>query len=329
MLKIEVLARPSVAFSVTHTHALAHTHTHTRTHNSCFLKHPGVFFGAFLGPIFAVVLFNLVMFIWVIVILVRHTRGQLERSKEAIKPKTILRLVISISGVMFLFGLTWLFAAFTFTIADNNVLRITFQALFVVFASFQGFFIFLFFCVFNKEARESWREVLSCGKYKSEFLHPSTYKPSSGAATNQKVRTGTTAASSGFGTGTTYNSATLEKSTFDSEAPPPSEKRDLSKLEEERYSEFPLKTEVPSSFKPETTVAETYIDMDDKEGGNHDNEGDNHDNEDVKDKWEGAEPVLKARVKRYSTKKLQKHHIEEIEIDFSGSGVSDSEDEQP
>ena len=256
------------------------------------------------------------MFIWVIVILVRHTKGQLDRSKESIKPGTVIRLMISISGVMFLFGLTWLFAAFTFTIAGSNVVRIAFQALFVVFASFQGFFIFLFFCVFNKEARESWREVLSCGKYRSEFLHPSQYKPSSGVGTNQKNRTGTTGASSTLG-GTAYHSNTIDKSTFDSEAPPLSEKHDLSKVEKERHSEFPLKAEnemATSSFKPEptTTVAETHLDIEDK------------DSED-KNKWEGAEPVLKARVKRYSTKKAQKHHIEEIEIDFSGSEDSDSE----
>ena len=147
---------------------------------SCFLSHPGAFWGAFLAPILAVMVFNVVIFIWVIVVLVRHTRGTAARKKEAVGNKTIIRLMISISGVMFLFGLTWLFAILTFSAPG---LRETFQALFTVFNSFQGFFIFLFFCVFSKEAREYWKEVLSCGRYTSQFLHPSQTRNVSSSAT--------------------------------------------------------------------------------------------------------------------------------------------------
>ena len=74
---------------------------------------------------------------------------------------------------MFLFGLTWLFAILTFSVTG---LRETFQILFVVFNSFQGFFIFLFVCVLNKEVLESWREFLSCGTYQSKLLHPTSAK---------------------------------------------------------------------------------------------------------------------------------------------------------
>ena len=62
-------------------------------------------------------------------------------------------------GVMALFGLTWLFGAFTVSGAS-----IVFQTLFVIFNSLQGFFIFLFFCVFGREGRELWLKVLCCGK---------------------------------------------------------------------------------------------------------------------------------------------------------------------
>lgn len=75
--------------------------------------------------------------------------------------------MISISGVMFLFGITWLFAILTFSVTG---LRETFQILFTLFNSFQGFFIFLFFCTINKEARESWRELFGSGQ-QSEPLH--------------------------------------------------------------------------------------------------------------------------------------------------------------
>lgn len=136
---------------------------------SCFIKHSGVFFGAFLGPIFIVMIFNLFVFFWVIHILVKHTRERKQRSQDNLNYKDILRRLLSICGVMFLFGLTWVFAALTFNIADNQVPRITFQSLFVITASFQGFFIFIFFCLLKKEAREAWREFLSCGKDKKKL----------------------------------------------------------------------------------------------------------------------------------------------------------------
>ena len=138
--------------------------------SSCFLNHPGAFFGAFLAPIFALVLFNVIVFVCVVVILARHTKVSIEHQPDGMKRKAVTHFLISIAGVMFLFGLTWLFGAFTITVRAVNVL---FQILFVVFNSLQGFFFFLFFCVFSKEARESWKEVLSCWRYKSEFLHPS------------------------------------------------------------------------------------------------------------------------------------------------------------
>jgi len=62
-------------------------------------------------------------------------------------------------GVMALFGLTWLFGAFTVSGAS-----VVFQTLFAIFNSLQGFFIFLFFCVFGREGRELWLKALCCGK---------------------------------------------------------------------------------------------------------------------------------------------------------------------
>ena len=93
--------------------------------------------------------------------------------------KTAVRLLISITGVMFLFGLTWLFGAFT--VADASL---AFQILFVVFNSLQGFFIFLFFCVFSKDARELWIETLSCSS-KTPQSSQAKYTSSGTAATKK------------------------------------------------------------------------------------------------------------------------------------------------
>ena len=77
---------------------------------------------------------------------------------------------------MFLFGLTWLFGALTVTGFGSATASSAFQILFVICNAFQGFFIFLFFCVFNKDARDLWLELFSCGRCKSKPLHSSQVK---------------------------------------------------------------------------------------------------------------------------------------------------------
>ena len=78
--------------------------------------------------------------------------------------KTAIRLTISTMGVMALFGLTW-----TFGILTVREISTAFQFLFAIFNSLQGFFIFLFFCVFGKEGRDLWLQVLCCGRKISGF----------------------------------------------------------------------------------------------------------------------------------------------------------------
>ena len=102
--------------------------------------------------------FNLVLFIWVVVVMVQHIRRKTVQTDNKLGPRKVIEIIIRLSGVMFLFGLTWLFAIFT--VVSVPGLRETFQIFFTVFNSFQGAFIFLFFCVFNQEARESWRNVI-------------------------------------------------------------------------------------------------------------------------------------------------------------------------
>ena len=83
-------------------------------HCSCFINHIGVFFGAFLGPIFLIILFNLVIFIIVITVLVRHNisrnKRQMKDSKTQIET---CKLILSLSGIMTLLGLTWVLSVFT------------------------------------------------------------------------------------------------------------------------------------------------------------------------------------------------------------------------
>ena len=229
---------------------------------SCFIDDPAVFFGAFLGPIFAILIVNVVIFVLVIGVIIRHTRNKLDRTKEQMNMKTAIRLVISIAGIMFLFGLTWLFGALTVTGFGSVTASFAFQVLFVICNAFQGFFIFLFFCVFNKDARDLWIELLSCGRYKSKPLHSSQakYASSGGNATLEKIKT----TSSGL-TNSNLVSAISSKSGYNSSID------DLSK--EERYTDIPLTSaaeqekESPSvaTIKDDPEIQETNIGTDQKD----------------------------------------------------------------
>ena len=123
---------------------------------SCFLSHTGAFWGAFLVPILLVMAFNTIVFICIIFVLIRHVSRRAHHTKQKIHGKDVILMMVRIGGVMALFGLTWLFGTLTISVSG---LRETFQILFTVFNSFQGVFIFLFFCVFNNEACKSWKEL--------------------------------------------------------------------------------------------------------------------------------------------------------------------------
>ena len=230
--------------------------------SSCFINDPAVFFGAFLGPIFTILLFNFVIFVLVIGVLVKQTRNKLDRTKQQINKKTAIKFIINTAGIMFLFGLTWLFGALTVTGFGSATASSAFQILFVICNAFQGFFIFLFFCVFNKDARDLWIELLSCGRYKSKQLHSSQvkYARSGGIATLENIKT----TSSGLTYSNPY-SAISSKSGYNSSID------DLSK--EERYTDIPLTStaeqekEMPSvvTFKDDPEIQETNVGTDQKD----------------------------------------------------------------
>ena len=302
--------------------------------SSCFIDDIGVFFGAFLGPIFAILIFNTVIFIMVIVVLIKHTRNTLGRTKEQMDEKTAIRLLISITGVMFLFGLTWLFGALTVTGFGSAAASTAFQVLFVILNAFQGFFIFLFFCVLSKDAREAWLNLISCGRHLSKSYHPSQAKYASSGA-SAKVKT----ASTGFSDSTlTYSKGGYNSSTDD--------------LVKERYTDIPLTSaaeqekekpsvvifnKIPSvaTFKDDPEIHETNVDTDEKvDLGSSEVKEKEQELEKSNNSEERASPYewredgveLKARVKRFSTKKVYKHQVKNAEVDFSDSDSDGNDD---
>ena len=143
---------------------------------SCFISHNVVFFVAFLGPIFAVLIFNFIIFAVVVTIVCIYSRRKNRDKERGVKRQSTLRTLASLTGVMVLFGLTWVFAAFTVRNAS-----IAFQFLFAVFNSLQGFFIFLFFVVLSKDSRELWLLACGCKKQKVPTQATATTNSHSGS----------------------------------------------------------------------------------------------------------------------------------------------------
>ena len=125
-----------------------------------------VLIGIFLAPLFAVLLFNTVVFVMVTVVLVKHTRKKLTKDTNKKKEVTqgTIKAIISVFSVMLMFGLSWLFGALT--IGDAAPI---FQWPFVIFNTLQGFLLFLFFCVIGKDAREEWKNLLTCYRRKKKY----------------------------------------------------------------------------------------------------------------------------------------------------------------
>ena len=89
---------------ITLQHYILLQHIFIFSYFSCFIGDIRVFFGAFLGPILAILLFNVIVFVIVIAVLIKHSRKKLGREVEKGKTQTIIRLMLSITGVMSIFG---------------------------------------------------------------------------------------------------------------------------------------------------------------------------------------------------------------------------------
>ena len=272
---------------------------------SCFLSNAGAFGGSFLAPIAVVLTFNVVIFIWIIVVLIQHTKRTASRRNESIKRQTIVHLMISISGIMFLFGMTWFFAVLTFS---SPGLREVGSTLFTVFSSLQGFFIFIFFCLASKEARESWREFLSCGKFRSSFLHPSLFKHDRSSGT-----TGTLTLKSDSST-MKSSSSTLSRKP----ASPTSPNNDSSILFRNKcFDDLDNKSQnlqaiTESSVDAELAYYEQEKFFTGEDKGNMDNIGSSVTNEKNKGVHQKVEPI-----------KQGMHDVELMDVDFYSSSSSD------
>ncbi|XP_076024685.1 adhesion G-protein coupled receptor G2 isoform X2 [Genypterus blacodes] len=137
----------------------------------CWLKSDIAFYVAVVAYYCVIFLFNLVMFI-VVLVKVRRMRKQNPRNTQH---RATTQDVRSVIGLMTLLGLTWGFAFFAW-----GPVNLAFMYLFAIFNGLQGFFIFVFYCVGKENVRRQWRTHLCCGKLRlsenSEWSRTATQK---------------------------------------------------------------------------------------------------------------------------------------------------------
>ncbi|XP_050414170.1 uncharacterized protein LOC126828473 isoform X2 [Patella vulgata] len=113
------------------------------------------FYWSFALPIGVIILFNIIMFIIIIISLARRPRGLRvhHSSSKNSAAKTNLKAAMTI---FVLLGLTWSFGYMA--IADA---RLVFQYIFTFLSSLQGFFIFILLVARRKQIRDQWM-VICC-----------------------------------------------------------------------------------------------------------------------------------------------------------------------
>ena len=244
-------------------------------------------------------LFNAIIFVTVAVVLTKHNLSRQKRKtaqkKLKLPPKEACKLILSLSGITALLGLTWIFSVFTAMGANTNRdAAIALQWLFVFFNSFQGFFLFVFFVVLSSDARNLWLTLLCPG-------HKTTEPPTS--KTRLRYSGGTSTTKPYVSSSNEYSSVTLpEKATHEMVKVNPNV----------IYQDIETEGVSPDLPSVETTVDDLQS-VSEKEGSSS------------QDQY--AEQLqVKARVKRFSTIK-KTHHVETAEVDFLDD-FNDENDEE-
>uniref|UniRef100_UPI00358F49E7 adhesion G-protein coupled receptor G6-like isoform X2 n=1 Tax=Myxine glutinosa TaxID=7769 RepID=UPI00358F49E7 len=117
----------------------------------CFLKPGKAFYVSILAYFCVVYLFNICMFCIVLRQICRQKRLHKDLSGG------ILRDLKSIFSLTFLLGITWGIAFFSMNTGNNYPVVV--DALFALFNSFQGLFIFIFHCAMRENVRTSGRDT--------------------------------------------------------------------------------------------------------------------------------------------------------------------------
>ena len=242
--------------------------------------------GTLLAPILVIIVINIIIFIWIVVVVIRQARKKVVRMNKTMNNKQILRMAITINGVLFLFGLTWLFFVFTFSVPG---LRETFQILFTIFNSLQGFFVFAFI-FFTAEGSGYWK---ACLMHKSRVTQPSF-----GSTKKQGTDFSTISRQDKRTSEILQNVSTIEM----------------------KKEQLNTDHEQP---QPSTDTAVELLSMNTSSSVVHEN---GHGSDECQAGKQMDTKPLKVLVKRYSTKKYKRHQVEEVKVHFNHEDSSSSDE---
>ena len=158
---------------------------------SCRAQGWPFYFGLIL-PFGLIYIFNIIMFIIIIVNLIRRPNVQKEAAKGGNFKKLKENFWLTI-GLSILFGVLWVFGMLA-TAGLPVYIRIPFDIVFTVLVSLQGVFLFLLYCVKSPESRKLWKNWMLCRFTKRSQSQVST--------SGSHRKRSTTAMSSGTGSGT-------------------------------------------------------------------------------------------------------------------------------
>ena len=241
--------------------------------------------------------------------------------------KEAMKLLLSSFGIICLFGLTWLFAVFTFTTHNSNV-SFALQFVFSFFNAFQGFGIFLFFVVLSSDARDEWRGLLC--KYLTKEGFPSQNDPQSSSTKFTNIKTSKPYSSTShasknggnleadFAISKQFSQGMIHVNSVAFEEEKENDLPDILELREKVLAEREMEkssVNVPlDEMKP--TNENEYVTLPLRSTNEVKHAGDSN----TKDK-----KVNQARIKRHSTTR-HTHHVEKAEFDFFDD-FSDDDDE--
>ncbi|XP_032431416.1 flocculation protein FLO11 [Xiphophorus hellerii] len=120
----------------------------------CWIRNDIAFYVAVVAYFGVIFIFNMIMFVVVLVQLHRIKKQNPHNNKH----RSAVQDARSMIGITLLLGLTWGFAFFAW-----GPVNLAFMYLFAIFNSLQGFFIFVFHCAVKETVRRQWRTYLCCG----------------------------------------------------------------------------------------------------------------------------------------------------------------------
>ncbi|KJE92667.1 G protein-coupled receptor [Capsaspora owczarzaki ATCC 30864] len=124
---------------------------------ACWIQDQNALIGAFYVPVLLVIAANIFMFIKIVIAFQRAAK---DRRILGAEERNNLRVLVTI---FLMLGITWVFGVLAIDSATTAL-----QYLFVIFNSFQGFFIFVFYCL-NQRVLQAYRATLG-GRFPFSYI---------------------------------------------------------------------------------------------------------------------------------------------------------------